>query len=386
MMMPSRHRPNSGAQGIRRNRSHSLPGTTSLKPIVPAPRKHFNGPAPGWMAVARGAALGLACLLALNLLEIFVHGTSAVENWFCSLKPLTQPLCIAILAMAATSFVMFSMRPGLPGPVWFATFGLVLMFSGFCGWELLRINQQVPDAMRVTAMARPLGILMLLAVAGIGVLTGNADSVRGRSSFFAIVTSAAIAISAFAVVTIQTGGLSDTVSEMPVSAILVLGCGLNADGTPSEALTDRVISGCKLLQATHSTLLVLSGRPGINGVSEPAVMQQLSIASGVTESSLLLHESGTDLAASIRFVAGLPELKDDRRVIVVSHWHQLARARLLARRTGVTVVAVAAEQQHALFNQNLLVAKEVGSLLKAFCDPGVEFVRSSTNSVDGNQK
>ena len=336
--------------------------------------------------MARGAALGLACLLILNLLEIFVHGTSAVENWFCSLKPLTQPLCIAVLAMAATSFLMFSMRPALPGPVWFATFGLVLMLSGFCGWEVLRLNQQVPDAMRVTAMARPLGILMLLAVAGIGVLTGNADSVRGRSSYLAIVTSAAIAMTAFAVVTIQTGGLSDTVSEMPVAAILVLGCGLDADGTASDALSDRVLTGCKLLRGGNSPLLVLSGRPGTNGVTESAAMQQLSMASGVSESSLLLDESGTDLAASIRFVKGLPELKEDRSVIVVSHWHQLARARLLARRTGLTVVAVAAEQQHALFNQNLLVAKEVGALLKAFCDPGVEFVRRSASAADGKQK
>ena len=255
------------------------------------------------MAVARGAALGLACLLALNLLEIFVYGTSVVENWFCSLQPLTQPLCIAVLAMAATSFLMFSMRPGLPGPVWFATFGLVLLFTGFCGWELLQIAQRVPEAIRVTAMARPLGLLMLLAVAGIGVLTGNADSVRGRASFIAIVTSAAIAIAAFAVVTIQTGGLSDTVSEIPFPAVLVLGCGLNADGAASEALTDRVISGCGVLQDTHGTLLVLSGRPGTNGVSEPTVMQQLSIDSGVSESFLLLHESGTDLAASIRFLS-----------------------------------------------------------------------------------
>ena len=336
--------------------------------------------------MTRGSALGLACLMMLNLLETFVHGTSSVENWFCSLQPLTQPLCKAVLAMTATSLLMFSMRPGLPGPVWFATFGLVLMFSGFCGWELWQIAQRTPEATRVTAMSRPLGILMLLAVAGIGVLTGNAEIVRGRSSFFTIVTTAAIAITAFAVVTIQTGGLSDTVSDRPVPAVLVPGCGLNADGTPSEALTDRILTGCKLMHEGCGKLLVLSGSPGIEGDSEPAAMKQLSVSSGVTESSLLLDEGGTDLAASIRFVAGLPELKDDRRVIVVSHWYQLARARLLARRSGVTVIAVTAEQRHALFNQNLLVAQEVGALLKAFCDPGVQFVRSSISPDDANTK
>lgn len=327
------------------------------------------------MSVARGSALGLACMITLNLLEIFVHDTSAVDNWLCSLKPLTEPACIAVLAMSATSLTLFSMRPALPGSVRMVTFGLVLMFSGFCGWELWQVAQRTPDPLRVTAMARPLGTLMLLAVAGIGVSTGNSDSVQGRASLFTIGTATVIAMIAFTVVTIQTGGLSDAIPEAPGPAILVLGCALNPDGTPSDALKDRVHTGGQLFQKGSSRLLVLSGNPGSPGKSEPAVMKQLSLNSGVTETAILLDEGGTNIAASIEFVAHLPELSSDKRVIVVSHWYQLARVRMLARRSGLSVVAVAAEQKHALFSQNQLVAREVGALLKSICDPGLEFLR-----------
>lgn len=356
--------------------------TNPLKPTVPVSRRIYNGPAPGWMGVARGAALGLACLLTLNLMEVLVHGTSAVENWFCSLQPLTQPMCIATIAMAATSLLLFSMKPGLPGPVWFATLGLVLLFAGFCGRELWQIAERTPDPIRITAMARPLGILMLLAVGGIGVLTGNADSVRGRSSLLAIVCSSAVTIVAFAVVTIQSGGLSDALPDESLPVILVLGCGLNADGTATETLSDRVLTGCRLLRDGHGKRLVLSGSADTDAGLESESMKQIAIAAGVAETVLLLHDGGSKQVASIRFVAGLPELNEDRRVIVVSHWYQLARARLLARRSGLSVAAVAAEQQHALFGQNLLVAKEVSALLLAFVEPGLDFVRTSAQPSD----
>ena len=51
------------------------------------------------MAVARGSALGLSLLLACNLLEVSVHGTSAVQNWFCDLTPVPQPAAMALMAL-----------------------------------------------------------------------------------------------------------------------------------------------------------------------------------------------------------------------------------------------------------------------------------------------
>ena len=353
-----------------------------LKQPAPIRNRLNDDPAPGWMAVSRGSALGLSCLMVLNLLEVFVHSTSIVENWFSNLQPLTQPVGITVMAMSAVALLMYSMRPALPGPVWFASIGMVLILLGFCGREIWQISQTVPEELRTTVIARPLGIVMLLAVAGIGIVAGNARSVRGRSSFLAILFSAILAIVGFAVVTVQSGGISDSLPETEVPLILVFGCQLDSDGKPSEALIDRVKTASRLVLAKHGKILVLSGALNDGSVSEPEVMQQVATAAGVASTLIVLDPNGTNTAASMRFAASLPELRDDRRIIGVSHWYQLARIRLQARQSGLTMFAIAADQEHALFNQNILVAREVVDLLRAFCEPAIEFSRGLVRPAD----
>jgi vancomycin permeability regulator SanA len=353
-----------------------------LKQATTTRNPFYDGPAPGWLAVSRGAALGLSCLLVLNLLEVFVHSTSAVQNWFTHLDPLTQPVGITVLSMSATALLMFAMRPALPGPVWFVSIGTVVVLGGFCGKELWQISQSVPEPLRTTSMARPLGMVMLLAVAGIGILLGNASSVRGRSSFLAILFSSILAIAGFAVVTIQSGGISDAIPSTPVPAILVFGCQLDSDGKPSEELTDRVKTASGLFLEKHGNMLVFSGAHDAEFVSRNDAMQALAAAAGVADSSIVLNPNVSNTAASIRFIELLPEVKEDRRIIAVSHWYELSRIRLLARRSGLAVSATAAEQEHALFDQNRLVAREVFEMLNVFFQPAIEFGRGFVRPVD----
>jgi len=341
-----------------------------MKPVAPAPRYTVQGyttqNAPGWISVSRGAALGIAIITTFNLLEVFAFNTSAVSNWLCNFRMITQPLCIAILAMLATAMLMYSVKPGLPGSVWMAAIGLVTLVAVFVSWELWEVTQRVPENLRQTAMSRPLGILMLLAVAGMGVLVGDSPAVYGRSSLLTIAGSSLLAVMGFIVVTLQSGSMGDPIPSDAAPAILVPGCTVDSDGTPSEALTDRVATASKLQVDGHGKMLVLSGGPGPGEgtVTESAAMQKLALEAGVPETALLLDPAGMSIETSIQFAAALPELQDDRRIIVVSHWYQLARIRMLGRQAGLQVIAVPAEQQHALFDQNRLYAQEVAAFIR----------------------
>ena len=338
-----------------------------MKPAAPAPRPapryttqgYGAQNAPGWIGVSRGAALGIAIITTLNLLEVFAFNTSAVNNWLCNFRMITQPLCMAILTMLATATLMYSVKPALPVTVWMATLVLVTIVAVFAGWDLWEVTQRVPENLRQTAMSRPLGILMLFAVAGMGILVGDSPSAYGKSSLLIIAGSSLLAIMGFVVVTLQSGSIGDPIPSDAAPAILVLGCAVESDGTPSEALTDRMSTGDKLFLDGHGKLLILSGGPGAGNVTESAAMKKLALAAGVPETKLLLDSAGINAAGSIQYAAALPELKEDRRIIVVSHWYQLARIRMLGRQAGLQVIAVPAEQQHALFNQNRLYAEEV---------------------------
>jgi len=331
--------------------------------------------APGWISVSRGAALGIAIIAAFNLLEVFAYDTSAVNNWLCNFRMVTQPLSIAILAMMATALLMYSMKPALPGTVWMATIALVTIVALFTGWDLWEVTQRVPEDLRQTAMSRPLGILMLLAVAGMGILVGDSPVAHGKSSILTIALSSILTVLGFVVVTLQSGSMSDPIPADAVPAILVLGCTVDSDGAPSEALADRVATASKLQVDGHGKLLVLSGGPGEGTVTESQAMQKLALECGVPESAIQVDPAGISLMNSLQFAAALPELQDDRRVIVVSHWYQLARIRMLGRHAGLQVIAVPAVQEHALFNQNRLYAQEATAFLKTCFEPAKKLIQ-----------
>ena len=343
-----------------------------MKPAAPAPRpaprytpQGYGTPnAPGWIGVSRGAALAIAIITTLNLLEVFAFNTSAVNNWLCDFRMITQPLCIAILTMLATALLMYSLKPALPVTVWMATIVLVTIVAVFAGWELWDVTQRIPENLRQTAMSRPLGILMLFAVAGMGILVGDSPSMHGKSSLLIIAGSSILSVTGFVIVTLQSASIGDPIPSDAAPAILVLGCAVESDGTPSEALTDRMATGSKLFLDGHGKLLILSGGTGEGSITESAVMKKSALEAGVPETNLLLDSAGINAADSIRYAAALPELKQDRRIIVVSHWYQLARIRMLGRHVGLQVIAVPAEQQHALFDQNRLYAQEVIAFLK----------------------
>ena len=330
--------------------------------------------APGWISVSRGAALGICIITSFNLCEVFACHTSAVTNWLCNFRMISQPLCITVLAMLATALLMYSVKPGLPGTVWIATIGLVTLVAVFASWELWEVTQRVPENLRQSAMSRPLGILMLLAVAGMGILAGDSPGVSGRSSILTLGVSCVLSILGFAVITLQSGSIGDALPSDPAPAVLVSGCQVAADGTPSEALADRVNTASKLLLDGHAGMLILSGGSGEGTVTEPQAMKKLALEAGVPETKLVLDPAGTDIPNSIQFVSALPELREDRRIIVVSHWYELARLRLLGRQSGLQVIAVPAEQQHALFRQNILYAREITAFLRACCEPVKQLV------------
>ena len=338
------------------------------------------------MAVCRGSALGLSVLLILNLAEIFVHSTSAVDNWICNIQPIPNQVAIGFLAMGATCLLLFAMRPALPGPVWFSTGAIVLLFVAGCGREIWKIQQTVPESDRITAMLKPLGITMLFLVAGIGVLTGNSTAVQGRSSFFAIITSAALAFVSFAVVSVQSGGLSDPLPQTAVPFVFVPGTVPNSDGSATDEISDRMNTAIELFNDRKARKLFLSNSAGVDRATALEPMKALAIAAGVEESSIVLddsEQSGSDLRNSIAALSQHPELKEKRDAIVVDHWYELSRCRMLARRHGLNPIGIAAKQQHALFNQNTLVAREVLALMKTLCDPALEFgkgIASGTKS------
>jgi uncharacterized membrane protein YwaF len=130
---------------------------TALKKTILPTSSFRSDRAPGWIAVTRGAALGMAILIALNLAEVRTSGTSAVENWMYSLRPLTESMGSALLAVMIPSLLLYVFRPALPGLLRTVLFVVVLAMCFFPGREFLQANSITDPTARNAAMARPWG-------------------------------------------------------------------------------------------------------------------------------------------------------------------------------------------------------------------------------------
>ncbi len=117
-------------------------------------------------------------------------------------------------------------------------------------------------------------------------------------------------------------------------AAIVLGAGLNANGTPSAVLRDRIRAGVQLKQRGQVDLLLMTGDNSIPGYNEPSAMRRAAIAQGVPATRIAADYGGRrtwDSCWRARNVFGV------RRAIVVTNDFHRARAVELCKAAGIAV-------------------------------------------------
>lgn len=128
-------------------------------------------------------------------------------------------------------------------------------------------------------------------------------------------------------------------SRVPARPVaLVLGAGLNPDGTPSGMLADRLDAGAALLRAGKVRALLFSGDDGSVYHNELAAMKAYALAHGVPSDRIALDYAGFDTYDSCyraRRIFGV------RAAVVVTQDFHLARAVYLCRGMGIDATGFA---------------------------------------------
>lgn len=144
-------------------------------------------------------------------------------------------------------------------------------------------------------------------------------------------------------------------SDEPVSAVIVLGAGVNGE-TPSLTLCTRIDAAAAYLEEHPNVPVVLSGGQGPGeAITEAECMRRALVRRGVDESRLYPEERSTSTQENLRYSrAILEELGVDpaRRVAIVTSDFHLCRARLM---WGGDIAAVPAHLPSALYFQCLTV-------------------------------
>ena len=134
-------------------------------------------------------------------------------------------------------------------------------------------------------------------------------------------------------VSMQSQGHIHTVETAPRAAVtVVLGAGLNADGTPSAFLAARLDVAKALVDSGRTQVLLVSGDNRFVGYDEPTAMRDYLVARGVPTGRIVRDFAGRDTydtCTRAKRIFGV------NRALLVSQGYHLPRAVTTCRAVGI---------------------------------------------------
>lgn len=125
-----------------------------------------------------------------------------------------------------------------------------------------------------------------------------------------------------------------------MECILVLGCKVGTDGTPSHMLEDRLRQGVALYDLGAAPKLLMSGDHGTVEYDEVDAMKHYAVDANIPSSDVFMDHAGFSTYES---VYRAKEVFGVQRVIIVTQEYHLYRALMIARQMGLEAYGVASD-------------------------------------------
>ena len=125
-----------------------------------------------------------------------------------------------------------------------------------------------------------------------------------------------------------------------VDCIIVLGCLVKSDGTPSDMLADRLRRGVELYEDGAAPKILMSGDHGQIEYDEVTAMKKYAVESGVPSSDVFMDHAGFSTYESIYRAK---EIFGADKIIIVTQEYHLHRALYIAESLGVEAYGVSAD-------------------------------------------
>lgn len=123
--------------------------------------------------------------------------------------------------------------------------------------------------------------------------------------------------------------------------ILVLGCEVRRDGSPSLMLQERLDCAVRLFENGLSDRILMSGDHSKNGYNEVKTMKQTAVDAGINPDCILMDHAGVSTYDSLCRAA---KIFGAEKVVIVTQQYHLYRALYIARQFGLEAYGVACDQ------------------------------------------
>ncbi len=128
-------------------------------------------------------------------------------------------------------------------------------------------------------------------------------------------------------------------TEVP-DVILILGCGVRDDGTPTHMLHDRLEVGYELYKSGVAPKILVSGDHGRKDYDEPNTMKNYLIEKGVPSEDIFMDHAGFSTYESMYRAAAIFGVE---KAVVVTQKYHLYRALYDAETFGIEACGVPAD-------------------------------------------
>ena len=145
-----------------------------------------------------------------------------------------------------------------------------------------------------------------------------------------------------------------------VDCILVLGCGVHDDGSPSDMLHDRLRRSVELYEAGAAPKLLMSGDHGRDGYDEVDAMKSFAVEAGIPTEDVFMDHAGFSTYESM---VRAKEIFQAEKIIIVTQEYHLYRAIYIAEQLGMEAYGVSSDYRRYR-NQDDMNTREVLARVK----------------------
>ncbi len=125
-----------------------------------------------------------------------------------------------------------------------------------------------------------------------------------------------------------------------VDCIIVLGCQVHNDGSPSHMLEDRLKRGVALYKMGAAPKLLMSGDHGTETYDEVDAMKRYAVNEGIPSADVFMDHAGF---STYETVYRAKEIFGADKVLIVTQQYHLYRALYIADALGIEAYGVAAD-------------------------------------------
>ena len=196
-------------------------------------------------------------------------------------------------------------------------------------------------------------IIVFAMVGGLACVLINSRVIRTTEDKIIYTVMGDVEIKSFAV---------ENLKNFNADCIMVLGCGIEDEETPSPMLRDRLDVGIELYKQGAAPKILLTGDNGTEQHNEIHVMLKYTKEAGVPEKDIFCDHAGFSTYDSMYRAASIFNAE---KVIVVTQTYHQYRALYIGEKLGIDVMGVASDQE-TYFGQSFRESREILARIKDF--------------------